>query len=345
MPIPVPQEALEGVDSELLLQSAREWMADALDAYLDDAHRRVVAFAPISLEHLGKAVLASRHPSLLVQLHSSQERSLLALTGHGRAQDRAKLRTIGLKEVLTRVALVIGESPTSPEAREQVIANRNGAVHIGMVSPEASRQVMTIVCRLTQWLLEALPTNATYFYGSCLDTATMLLDERASKIQESVRKNILSSKARFQRIAETIDDHDARVELIAALEARVEDRTDHPNQLMHVRDEACPACKSTGRLSGPLHVDAEGEAEVDDGEMVYHAYWVITFMPDRFQCGACGLQLHSREELEAAELPTNQPLDQDDLDFDPGDLYEPDWESYSDWREERGIEADPESDL
>ncbi|MGA8594819.1 MAG: hypothetical protein WB676_08755, partial [Bryobacteraceae bacterium] len=58
----------------------------------------------------------------------------------------------------------------------------------------------------------------------------------------------------------------------------------------------CPACASSGRLSGRL--ERESDPMYRDGELVVEK----TFLASTFVCGACGLQLHNIDEIHAAEI-------------------------------------------
>jgi hypothetical protein len=63
-----------------LLAGARNWMREALSAWLNEDFDRAAASAPMALELLGKAALWHANPALLVPLEPNQEAALVALT-------------------------------------------------------------------------------------------------------------------------------------------------------------------------------------------------------------------------------------------------------------------------
>lgn len=325
--VPPPPEDFTGIEPSALTASAKEWMADAIEALLEDSARKVVSLAPIALEHLGKATLALRNPALLVPLGNGNETSLLVLTGQGDAKDKASLRTIGLTEVLSRAERVLGKCPVSKSDRAKIIGHRNGSIHAGTVPDNAAREVMATVCRLAQWLLADCDIEPGWFYGDRHSTARMLLDERSCKLEQEVKRAVLAAEERYEAKFGAITDAEDHSDLKAMLEARLPQVEERAGLIMHGIDALCPACKATGRLSGPLDIDAEGEAEYEGpGEVSYHGYWVITFMPDEFRCGVCALHLTGQDALSAAGFSVPLELNEKDLDFSLSDLYEPDWD-------------------
>lgn len=321
------------VSSDELLESARQWMADALDAYRDDVHRRVPALAPLSLEHLGKALLAKRDPVLLLQLGNGHESSLLLLAGHGRPGDRSKLRTIGLSQVLSRVAMLIGEPPTTKADVAWVVEQRNGAMHVGEASQETSLKTLATVLRLTQWMLEDLAISTTEFFGEGASLAGSLLDQRATAMQRSVTKRMQAAKAQFERLVSVVTDADDRARLVASLEERVPERPWDFDEPIHAHPQVCPSCGSSGRLSGPVDLDVDGEAEPDgDGGVSYNAWVVIEFKPDEFDCGVCSLALRGKDELDVAGIGEAPEVLEQDLEFDPSYVMaRGDFEYYEDY--------------
>jgi hypothetical protein len=71
------------IDQQHLLESARDFAELALNAYVEDDTRVILAKAAFSLEHLCKAYLYGMHPALLMELRNGQLDSLLYLVGHG----------------------------------------------------------------------------------------------------------------------------------------------------------------------------------------------------------------------------------------------------------------------
>lgn len=75
-------------------------------AWANGNYDKVALMAPLALEHLGKAVLWRCNPVLLTPLGDNAEASLMSLAT-APSLGSPKLRTIGLKQVLDRVEIVI----------------------------------------------------------------------------------------------------------------------------------------------------------------------------------------------------------------------------------------------
>lgn len=303
-----------------LLKSAQEWMSDSLEAHLDGAHRRVVALAPISLEHLSKAALAGKSPVLLVQLDRNQEASLVSLAGHGGLIDKAKLRTVGLSESLTRCALVFGASGVSKERQSQVVASRNGAVHVGEADEHAANEIMSVVLQLSVWLLGVAGVSREDFFGDKLPTVETILDRRSSDIEKRVTTKLHAARARFKKLMDSLPDTEARDQLMTTMGYSADPARVLLDPQRYSIPHECPACEREGYLIGPIDADVDGEIVETDGTRVEQAWWVLTYRPTEFACGVCKLALGTAEEIKVVSMDDAQALDEEDLPFTPAEL-------------------------
>jgi hypothetical protein len=87
-----------------------------------------VGHAATALEHLAKAVLAARHPSLIAVASKDNFESLLLLVGETKvANPGAKIRTIGAREALARAGRYAPECASLPPTTNERRSTRQGA--------------------------------------------------------------------------------------------------------------------------------------------------------------------------------------------------------------------------
>jgi hypothetical protein len=87
-----------------------------------------------------------------------------------------------------------------------------------------------------------------------------------------------------------------------------EPRDDEGWQVPAIRPVECPACESVGGATG--YYDVEWKSE-PNGNQVVPPTGTVWFLPAAFECGVCGLQLHS-EELAPAAMGTRQEIPEAD---------------------------------
>ncbi len=299
-----------------LVASASRWMGRALAGWIDDDAETVGLLAPIAVEHLGKAVLWSRNPALLVPLVSNAEQSLLILAA-GPTIANPKLRTIGLGVLLDRLERSIGTFPLSTHEKKRLTDTRNGSVHVGAKGQSA--HVLRDALRLCSVLLEDIGTDPRDFFGDQYSTVTGILDARRTELESRV----FAKEARALRRVTDLETQLGRTafaEVAALLEAEAKDAFDSVI-LEAAIDHPCPICKRTGRLGGFL--DAEGDVEWDVEKVgdTYEPYavgfWRLHFTPMVFGCNVCKFSVDRHDELATAKLPAEAyEIVPDDLDDD-----------------------------
>lgn len=285
-----------------LVASASRWMRKALVGWVDDDPETVGLLAPISVEHLGKAVLWSRNPALLVPLSNSAEQSLQILTSRPTIAN-PKLRTIGLGVLLDRLERALGFFPLATDEKKRLIETRNGSVHVGAKSH--SSHILRDALRLCSVLLEDIGTDPGSFFGDQHSTVVGILDAQRTAVEERV----LTKEARARK---RIADLEAQLgptafaEATALLEAEVRDAFDSIVLDASI-DHPCPICMRTGRLGGFLDVESEVDWEVEKIGEIYEpypvGYWRLHFTPMSFGCNVCKLNIDRQDELTAARLP------------------------------------------
>ncbi|MFI7192521.1 hypothetical protein ACIBQ0_22525 [Nocardia nova] len=308
-----------GRDGRQLVESAATWIREAMDAWSDENFMKVAVMAPIAVEHLGKAVLWQKNPVLLTPLLENSEASLVNLaTAPSLAEP--KLRTIGLKPVLSRIEKINGTLPVRGERSTRLVDARNGAVHVAAAT--TSRHVLIDALTLCNVFLELLEKDPAEFYGDHQSNVKSLVEQGRSEIQHRVAAKIARAKKDLALLENRLGD-DIFQELTDRLEAEA------PHALEFVEgwtiDQECPVCGSLGRLGGALemepHIEYDYEPDVPVIETAYTAGWDIQMTPNEFACNVCRLTLSGIQELAGAGLPSSAfEIDDPDAlgpDFDP----------------------------
>jgi hypothetical protein len=143
------------VDAKRLQESSRKHVIRSLDAWAEGERDIAVLHCGISVEHLLKAFLASKHPSLLVDPRDFS--SLLYAVGEG---DRAPVgehltKSIGASECFRRVAQFI-QLPATPQQAEPIFSARNGVAHLGIHEIEGTDETIAVSVKIIDAVLAAL---------------------------------------------------------------------------------------------------------------------------------------------------------------------------------------------
>lgn len=133
------------MDPQKLQESSRKHIIRALNAWCEDERDMAVLHCGISVEHLLKAYLASKHPSLLVDARDFS--ALLHAVGEGAraAVSEHLTKSIGALECFRRVALLT-TLPMTERQVEPIFSSRNGVAHLGI--HETDKTDETVAMRL-----------------------------------------------------------------------------------------------------------------------------------------------------------------------------------------------------
>jgi hypothetical protein len=291
-----------------LVNSAARWFSEALGAWTAEDHQKVAALAPLAVEHLGKAVLWASNPVLLVPLAPDAEGSLFELSTKPDLSS-PKLRTIGLKIVLSRVEKLLGGLPIDQKRRARIVETRNGAVHIG--SAPQSRHILVDCIQLGEVLLAHLGRQSSQFYGEYAPSVAYLLDEQRSEVQLRVAAKRARARQGLRKLEHDLGKdifHKTTDSLESAATAMV-DPTDFGPEYWDVA-ATCPECGYKGRILGSLDIDADVDFDVEPmGGGSYSSHPILgrlnaTLLPHAFTCNVCKLILNGADELGEAGLPS-----------------------------------------
>src|SRR5262249_28270246 len=225
-----------GLTAEAFYESARDFAATALQAHHETEYRRVTLNAGTALEHLLKACLASRSPALLTEFKNEANFfSLLRLLDMPAGRPPGQVRTVSLRDALTRVKTFVTTSSASEDDLLTLVGMRDGTVHAALDDEVEERLVVAFVHH-TDALLADLRRDRAVFWGGQLSVVDALLAEAGSKVAHDVAVKLAAARAYFaerygKELAELVDS-------IRELEP------------LGYRDDqvpaGCPACESLG---------------------------------------------------------------------------------------------------
>ena len=276
---------------DALYDSARDFASTALTAHQAGKHHRVAVDAATALEHLMKACLAKRSPAFLVELRNSDDNwaTLVGLLGFPEA-DPKRLRTVGLREALSRVKTFVA-SQASKDHLETLIALRDGAIHAA-VSDEVEESLVVAFAHHADALLADLGRERAEFWAGQLAVVDALMADSSDKVAHRVEVKLAQARASFEGKYAT-----QPAEVLEVIR-----RLAGPK---HATDEQvpapCPVCGSLGAAHGSPQLNW-GFDDPEEGARFYNGHLTEWFSADRFDCQVCELQLDSPSELTAANM-------------------------------------------
>lgn len=253
-------------------------------AWANGNYDKVALMAPLALEHLGKAVLWRCNPVLLTPLGDNAEASLMSLAT-APSLGSPKLRTIGLKQVLDRVEIVIEGLAIVHGDKMRLVNVRNGATHVG--AADASRDVLLDALTLTQTMLADLGVDPVTFFGQHSRDVTALPDAKRTEVGHRVLAKRAKARQRIEQLTETLGEA-GYMEAVVRLEEQ-RDCLFSPAEFGHsleATDVTCPECESIAKEFGTVDVSPEVDFDVEPlggGQYapVPMPYWEISFTPSR----------------------------------------------------------------
>jgi len=290
-----------------LADSSATFARSALQAQHDD-HRVFLLHAATALEHLAKAVLAARHPSLIVATNDFE--SLLHACGEpGFARrPRAKIRTITAGEAIGRASRFVPTVEALVPDLELLILVRNGVAHLGEASTSDADDVLVPYLKASEELRAELDVDRASYWGEFVDLVDSALKENVEKARLRVETALAIARQEFDKRFGALDDA-TRAAMLRVIESGYAPEK-YDEQLLD-----CPACSTPALVSGSVRTDFDEDWDHHERVLVgVHPYF--TFIPSRLRCSACGLELDGHDELDAAGVGEPWVLeDVDERDF------------------------------
>lgn len=254
-------------------------------------------WASLALELLGKAALALKHPSLVVD--PTHWQSMFVAAGINITTD---VKTITAKTLFERLAHLVPRFDSNVQEFCQGIAlRRNSELHSG--------DLPFRVMRLDAWearywhacdtILLQMGSSLEQWLGAADAKAPReRLDEAAKALNAAVELRVAAAKNRFAALKKSERDR-----LIAEAELR---ELQHQAAIFHgsydsIWKQSCPSCGSRAFMTG----EQSSEVISEEHDEFASAIWEVVdreFLGQEFRCPTCDLTLVNSDEITAAGL-------------------------------------------
>lgn len=304
---PMPDTALNKIKCEALFGKSRVYIKRALRMRRVDDSDEYQLWASLALEILGKAALALKHPSLVV--NTKHEDSLFVAVG---MDVKADVKTINATTLFTRLGKLYSEFDQDIQKLcQQIAQRRNSELH----SAEQPFKTMTVdkwegdywhACYTILYIMESsldewLEAKNVAEYQQILN---MAIEVRNKAVKERINK----ACDKFMKLNKSVREHHAA-------ESRQLDPKHKMERVKGKYDKYwkvnCPACKCLGIMAGDQFRENISEEREESG------IWETVdneFMGEEFHCPTCELSLVGNVEFKAAHLE-NMHWEQNDLDL------------------------------
>jgi hypothetical protein len=261
-------------------------------------------WASLSLELLGKAALASVHPSLIVD--PNKPKGLLLACGRVDHKDlkMGEFKTITAKTVFERLNKTVNVPKFTQKEEDfcMLLANRRNAELHSAAIPYTGVELESLlpryweVCRI---LLEFQGKTLSDFLGEEeARRATTLIDDHTQYLKGLIEARVSRCREEYtathgqQERREILYDLDDWEELVD-----------------------CPACGNSGVVEGELF---DREFNRVDEENPWLTYFNEYYDATKFRCSYCDLKLDGSKEIELAGMKTDFVREVEDIpDYEP----------------------------
>ncbi|MFJ2847663.1 hypothetical protein ACIPD2_39535 [Streptomyces griseofuscus] len=278
------------VTFDRLYEGAKRFARLAMEAHAEEDQEVFLLHAGVSVERLAKAALVLVHPTLLTEVNGKDD-MLLHLAGAQLPNPPARLRTIGAATAIGRLRKmdVLPQKPSSEAADlDGLIELRNGVAHLGAEDVEDYLGIFTAT---VDKLLQHVRQDRGAFWESWSGTVQVVLDDRADRLQKTVRLRMDQARHRFRtRFADLPDGAVEGVAQAVSERGLIVVEVGPGRALVQMLGQ-CPACD---REAAALFL------AVDEGSSLFD----LELMAEGLLCGLCGFHLASTDEVEAVGLST-----------------------------------------
>ncbi len=270
-------------DKEPLIGKAKAYLQRSFEGESRDGED-FPFWATIGLEFVGRAVLASVHPSLLADPQTPE--AVLFACGIG---DASKAKSIHAKTVFARCLLIVdGFSQSDFAFCMSLMERRNEELHTSVAGFAGFSTELWLAdyYRVLKKLLEHLQLELSDFLSKEDSSAASHMIAAAAKALLGVVKKKISDHAVAYRTLkpEAIQKHRADFKLVRL------------SQRGPTKIAKCPACNEDCLVTG--EVIRSSDPRLTDGQL----YWESVVLPNSLHCEVCGLDLIGHESLHIAGL-------------------------------------------
>lgn len=268
-------------------------------------------WASLALELLGKAALARRHPSLVVD--PTHWQSMFVAAGINVTTD---VKTITAKTLFERLShLVPRFDKTIQKFCQDIAERRNAELH--------SADLPFRAMRLEAWearywhacdtILHQMGSSLEHWLGAADAKAPrQLLDEAAKALDAAVKLRVEAAKGQFAALKKS-----ERERLAAEADLR---EPQHQTALFkgsydEIWTESCPACGCLAFMTGEQTGEDISEERDED------AIWEVVdreFVGEEFRCPTCDLMLMGSDEIDAAGISyIHEDQQEREMEYEP----------------------------
>jgi hypothetical protein len=292
-----------------LTDSSSEFAVSALAAMSDGKPSVFLLHAATALEHLAKAVLASRHPSLIAVASKDNFESLLMLVGEGqRAKPPSRIRTIGAREALDRATRFAPDCAGLIDKVTLLIWVRDGIAHLADATAASVDDVLVPYLKTSEALRGALvDVDRAAYWGRFIDLVETALKENVEQARVRVEGKITVARDEFARRFAEVDET-TRKALLTAIEAS------YDTDAWELELLECPACETMALVSGTLTEDYDEDWDHHERVLV-GVHVIVMLAPTGLTCRACHLELDGRDEMNAAGMGNSFQIDVDEREY------------------------------
>ncbi|RVV99905.1 hypothetical protein EKE94_04385 [Mesobaculum littorinae] len=307
----MPENVYIAIDSDALHAKSKVYVGRALARKGVGDLDEYQLWASLALELLGKAALARKHPSLVVD--PTHWQSMFVAAGINVTTD---VKTIAAKTLFERLThLVPRFDKTVQKFCQDIAERRNAELH--------SADLPFRTMRLDAWearywhacdtILHQMGSSLEKWLGAADAKAPrQLLEEAANALDAAVKIRVEAAKERFGALKKS-----ERERLAAEADLR---EPHHQVELFKGRYdeiwvESCPACKCRAFMTG------EQSSEEISEERDEYAIWEIVdreFLGEEFRCPTCDLMLMGSDEIDASGLSyIHEDQQEREMEYEP----------------------------
>lgn len=307
----MPENVYIAIDSDALHAKSKVYIGRALARKGVGDLDEYQLWASLALELLGKAALARKHPSLVVD--PTHWQSMFVAAGINVTTD---IKTIAAKTLFERLThLVPRFDKTVQKFCQDIAERRNAELH--------SADLPFRTMRLDAWearywhacdtILHHMGSSLEKWLGAAGAKAPrQLLEEAANALDAAVKLRVEAAKDRFGALKKS-----ERERMAAEADLR---EPQHQAELFKGRYdevwvESCPACKCRAFMTG------EQSSEEISEERDEYAIWEIVdreFLGEEFRCPTCDLVLMGSDEIDASGLSyIHEDQQEREMEYEP----------------------------
>lgn len=307
----MPEDVFIAINGDALHAKSKVYISRALARKGAGDLDEYQLWASLALELLGKAALARKHPSLVVD--PTHWQSMFVAAGINVTTD---VKTIAAKTLFERLAhLVPRFDKTVQKFCQDIAERRNAELH--------SADLPFRTMRLDAWeahywhacdtILNAMGSSLEQWLGAADSKAPrQLLDEAANALQSAVKLRVEAAKDQFEALKKAERER-------LAVEADMRQPQNQVGLFKGRYDEIwieyCPACKCRAFMTG-VQTGEEISEERDE-----HAMWEVVdreFVGEEFRCPTCELTLMGSDEIDASGLSyIHEDQQEREMEYEP----------------------------